>query len=160
MSDAKAAKGLDLFELLAAISKGDANYYKRLPDYQKKGFSPFLTYQWLLGNGVGDHTLLLNLANPYIFKLNKHPELLYMLLVACSQFASGRFTWTQYAKARPSYDFLNTVVARSFDCSMREAQMILPDLTDSDIIIFANELGLQTDEMKQLNEQLTKRKKQ
>lgn len=151
-------KGLDIFEVLNAISRGDTQYYSKLSDHQKKSFSPFLIYQWLLGNSLGNHTIMLNFANRYIFPLHRHPELLYKLLVTCSQLSSGRFSWTQYAKSKPSSTALNSVVAKAFGVSHREAEMFLPYLDDSDVVIYANELGLQNDEIKTINDQLSKRR--
>lgn len=82
----------DLFEALTALDKKDYGYYSRLTEEQKRKFVPFMLVQWLSavkGNSELQQYYLSSTdyhANKYLFNENvqKHPELVWMMLCAAS----------------------------------------------------------------------------
>ncbi len=149
------SKGLDIFVVLNAITRKDVNFFRQLPEHQKKKFSPFLTYQWMFGQPMGDHVIMLNEINQYIFPLRDKPELLYHLLIVANEFApSTRFNWVKFAKNKPKEDAVLGVIAKACGCSVREAALYRSAFADSEIIIMAHELGYQPDEIKDVTAQL------
>src|SRR5688572_7896274 len=72
----------DLFKALGSINKKDINYYKNLSEEEAKGLFPLVLMRWMTGTDDERQVVCLNeFANPYVFSLFRHKQLLANLLV-------------------------------------------------------------------------------
>lgn len=82
------AEEIPLFDMLNAIDRKDKGFYDRLPEEQRKKFSPWMALQWASsGTDFVDGAHLLIATNGYLNKdfalLSKHPKLFWLLLSMC-----------------------------------------------------------------------------
>ena len=81
------APKIQLKSMLAAIDRGDKNFYKNLSPEQKKEFSPWLAMRWASsckGDYAEHYMLMVNdIVNVNFSDLNAHPELQWKLLAVC-----------------------------------------------------------------------------
>lgn len=156
---AKQERKLDIFRVLSHINKKDIHFYSSLTDEEQKGFAPLVVQRWLSGTKDPGQIIFLNeLVNPFIFNIQKHKELLYQLMTICTR---GQFTKYNYPKQKSKKSSLMpttlSVVKRWFNYSSADAYEVLPLLSDDDILIQANELGLQKEEIAKIKRELKTR---
>jgi len=147
---------LDIFECLSQISKKNIHYYDNLSDEQKKGFLSLIISRWVYGTPHELQILLLNqVVNPYLFSLNKHPSLIYKLLTTTSVRPNTVYRWK--AKQQDiKFPLSINVISKYYGISKREAILHLPNYTAPDILTMCADIGLQTDELKNLKIELKK----
>lgn len=145
---------LDIFKLLAAIDKGDYHYYDKLSDEEKKDFSPLVVMRWMSGTDDPRQTIFLNeLANPIVYSLNKHPGLMYKLLVCSSSKVQHRYKWVGNKKGSTKPKSLE-VIKKYYGYSTRAAEDVRSLLSAAAIIEMAEELAYQKDEITKLKAEL------
>lgn len=149
-------KRADIFGFLSKVNNKDRTCYSSLPEEERKTLAPLVIQRWLTGTSDAQQIYLLNeIVNPLIFDLNKHPDLLFQLMVACSSGTRRRYAWKK-AKSKKTTSMPTTVhvVSELFGYSKAEALEVIPILSDNDILDIANEVGTQPDELKKLKKEL------
>ncbi len=138
---------IDVFEILKQIDKRDVTYFKSLTDDQKKQVVPLLLMRWI-SSGTPMQTQLVNaIINPLIFKLYKHPELLYKLLVTCSDGKSRRYNWVKKKSKDKSSPVTIEVISEYYRCSKSDAMRFKKNLEMGDVIDMADSLGYDKDKI-------------
>lgn len=138
----------DIFPLLGRLNKNDLSAFDDLPPHDKQQASPFMAMKFMSGCSDKAQIVLLNeMVNTYIFS-SSNKQLLFKLL-ACS--ASGGVRNVRWpGQIRDVKNPLIEVIARYFDCSNREAKLMVQNYSQSDIFQMAEELGYSDDEIKKL----------
>ena len=146
---------LDIFKVLGDLSTGDHLTYRKLSDDEKKGFAPLVIMRWMTGTSDAGQIIAINTyANKAIFPLGKHPELLAMLLASCStQKRARRYNWLGL-KSSKKKKLAHQVVMEYFDYSSREMARISSLPPDEEILMMAESLGWQKDEITKLKKEL------
>jgi muramidase (phage lysozyme) len=146
---------LDIFEVLNNISSNNFEYLNTLTDDQLKEFRPFLIQQWLKGATTNKdyHILLTNeFCNQYIFKLSKHPKLLYKLFCV----ANG-FNAKTYYKFRTKYEdkkpLSNLIISTIYAYSKQHTHDVINLFSKNDIIDMATQLGYNKDQVKKVKKE-------
>lgn len=155
-------KRLDIFGLLRNIDKQNIEYYSALSDDEKKAFAPVVLMQWMFclknpSENPLQRILLNEVVNPYIFKLYKHPELLYYLMCVCAPGYQQQYKWKKPNVTESKFPRSLEIVKRVYGYSTKLAEQSMPVLTNEDILQFAIDLGTDADEMKKLKQELKKR---
>jgi len=149
---------LDIFKLLDKISTKDWKYYRNLGDDEKKEISPYVLMRWLSGTRDPRQVVLLSVAvNPFAYTLQKHKELLLQLMTVATSGRRQRYRWTKLAPRKKSNNKLVDLVKHYFSYSSKEAEEVLPLLDDDTLLAYAEQLGYQIEEIKQLKRDLKKR---
>jgi hypothetical protein len=153
------ARKLNIFEVLESINQKDVGLYKSWTEEEAKQFVPLVTMRWMTGTDDARQIVLLNeFANPYVFSLYKHKELLTNLFVACSSGNSQRYTWMKgSSKATTGMPNIVSVVREYFGYSTKEAVQSIPLLKDEDILSYAEQLARQSDEISKIKKELKAR---
>jgi hypothetical protein len=147
----------NIFDLLRNVDRGDYSQWSKMSEVQKKEFSPLLTMKWMSGtNDIRQIIFLNTLANPMVFPLSKHPELLMKLLTVCSSKCGQKYVFPKGAKSVASSKAL-TVVKEYFEYSTRAAKESMALLSNEQIVEMAVELGYQKDELTALKNELKTR---
>ena len=138
----------DLFGTLKLINTSTLGVYETIPDEDKSKASPFLIMKYL--SGVSDRRQVVMLAqyvNPIIFTC-QDKGFLFDVMAASTSGRQTNVKWPGVMKTAASkYD---AVVARFFDCSIREAKTMTEFYTKEEIIQMAEDLGMDDDEIKKL----------
>lgn len=149
---------LNIFEVLQKIDEGDKDYLRRLPEHHQKQFVPFVTMQWLnCTDDLGQKVLLNEVVNKRIFKLHKHPELLYQLMVSIGDGRKKFYKWKKPPTKQYKFPKAVKVVKEATGYSTERANDSLKVLSNDVIVGFAMELGYQKDQLKELQKELSKR---
>lgn len=139
---------LDIFKLLSDIDRGNLDLWETLSEEEQKGFAPLIVMRWMSGYNDARQIIYLNeLVNPVVFVLGKHPKLLMLLLTICSSKQPRRYSWLKQSGNKKTNKVSNKLIMDYYSCSNKEAENYLKILTDEDIIIIAENLGVQKDEM-------------
>ena len=154
-----AAKRVEIFKLLGGLSKKSTTFYDNLSDEEKRQVAPLVVQRWLSGTDNARQVFFLNeLVNPFVFSLYKHPDLLIKLMTICTP---GRFQKHQWKKAltkkKSNTPNAVRVIRETFGYNTLDAIEALPLLTNADILAYAEDLGLQPDEIRKLKAELKKR---
>ena len=147
---------LNIFQVLARFNKKNRNVYTDLSDEERKGFHPLVIMRWLSGTSYRLQVMMLNeYVNPYVFSLNKHPELLSNLMVTSSSGTGGRVKWIKQSAKRPSKtpNVVN-VVSQFYGYNKADAQAALPLLNSEQIMQYAEHLGIQPTDIKLIKKEL------
>lgn len=127
----------DLFGFLNKVNRGDFDAVDKLETDEVKKLSPLVMQMWMHGaeTNTAEHVILTDTyCNPYIFKLHKHPRLLLKLIVhANSGMGNTRYKFVKSVTREEGV--LNKMIARHYDCSVREAKEIKNMLSEDDIAI-------------------------
>ena len=94
-------RNLDIFEVFKNIDKANIQFYSSLDEESKKSFHPIVVQRWL--SSIDSKTSLNNintLLNNKVFQLHNHPDLLYKLMIACTNQANNNYYWIKkYSKS-------------------------------------------------------------
>lgn len=152
---------LDIFKVLAKLSKKDRVFFSSLSEEEEKTLAPLVLMRWLTGTRNAQQIFFLNeLVNPFVFTLAKHKELLIDLMMVCTSGSSQRYYWNKTKGKRTSSMPLTIAVVREyFTYSSIEAGEALPLLDDDAVINCAEQLGRQPDELKQIKKELKNRER-
>ena len=150
---------LDIFQVLDHISRKDTKYYRNLTEEEQKAFMPLVVMRWLSGTSSGRQVYFINeLVNPSVFTNHQHKELLYYLLTICAPGEKRRYFWNKtLSKKSTSCPTTVSVIREYFGYSTTEALEALPLLTDIDILLYAENLGRQKDDVTKIKKELRSR---
>lgn len=146
---------LDIFHLLGQIDKKDTLFYSKLTDEQRKAYSPLVSMRWMSGTSDERQINYLNeLVNRYVFHIGDHKELLFKLQCAASSGTSRRYNWMAAKTGGTKKNKGLDIVMAYYDYGVREAKSVMPLLSNDDIILMAEELGYQKEELAKLKKEL------
>ena len=148
---------LDIFSLLGRINnKNSGDIYFALTAEERKGFAPLVVMQWLSGSNDEQQILKLNdNVNKYVFSLGKHPHLLMKLLQTASLGRQVRATWIPTKTTSKKNTLRDQVLAEYFDYSAAEIAALIVLPSSEEIVLMAEELGWQNEDVKKLKKELT-----
>ena len=151
-----ADRKLDVFELLNKLDRKNYEIWDTLSADQKKEFSPLVTMRWMAGMTDPFQLFMLNeVLNPTVFELPKHKELLLKLLATCSNGNAKRYSWVNHKVAvikKPKKSI--ELIAEHYRLSHVEAEDTIKLFSNDEILELAKEMGLQKDELKDLQAEL------
>ena len=161
MTQSKAkAHTLDIFAVLNRINAKDFDAFKNWSEEEQKAFQPFVAMKWMLGTDNSRIVTRLNTrANPYMFSLGNHKELLYKLLCATTDGKSRRYSWMKMASKAPSANATLEVIKDYYGYSTRHAKDALPLLTKDEVLEMAQYLGRESDVMTKIKNEYKARDK-
>ena len=145
---------LDIFHLLGQIDKKDTLFYSKLTDEQRKAYSPLVSMRWMSGTSDERQIIYLNeLVNRFVFNMGDHKELLFKLQCAASSGTPRRYNWmaakTSGGKKNKGLD----IVMQYYDYGVREGKAAMALLGSEDILLMAEELGYQKEELAKLKKE-------
>lgn len=149
----------DIFKILERLSVKDKAFFDNMSEDDFKALQPLVLMRWLSGTSDTRQIFFLNeIANPMVFPLTKHKELLIDLLMICSSGKTKRYFWNKAKNnKKTSMPYTIEVIKQYFGYSTLEASLALPNLKDDDILGYAAYLGYQTNEIKALTKELKTR---
>lgn len=152
---------LDIFDTLKKISVKDREFYPALSDEERKDVVPLVTMRWLSGTRDARQIYFLNeLVNPFVFNMTKHKGLLVSLMMTCTSGSSKKYYWNKAkSKGGSKTPAIASVVKEYFTYSSSEAEDVLMVLSDDDILLYAEQLGRQPDEIKAIKKELKGRER-
>lgn len=156
------AKGyaLDIFRVLDHINARDYSAYTNWTDSEQKAFQPYVAMKWMLGTDNKRTLLRLNArANLYMFCLGQHKQLLHMLLCACTNGKSQRYSWIKTSNKQSSMSTTLEVVQEFYHYSERHAKQVLSMLSKDEVLDMAQWLGRQSDELTKIKNEFKSRDK-
>ena len=144
------AHKLDIFKLLGSLNSNTSrDIFEDLSVEERRGFAPLVVMRWMSGTSDERQIMLLNeFANPNIFALAKHPQLLMQLLHASSTKSGRRNQWLGIKGVKKQGESLK-VLCEYFDISVREAKLLIMPAID-ELLEMAGELGWQPEDIKKL----------
>lgn len=148
----------NIFEVLEAIDKKDESFFDNLTEAQKKDLSPYMLTKWLQGTTDASQIYFLNqFVNHSLFTIQNHKDFLIQLMTICTDGKKKRYKW-QKPKKGNNFSKSISVIKEYFKYNEREAKEALPLLSARDILTYAEYLGRQEDDIKQLRKELEQRK--
>ena len=148
------AEKLDIFAILAALDKKDVDFYANLSAEEQKQIQPFVLMRWLSGTYNKRQIILLNqLVNPYLFVSSFPKEVLWYLLTICTSGKSQRYFWNKPQLGKSTAPIATKVIQQYFGYNRSDASDALKLLTSDDVIMMAEELGWQEDEVNKIRKE-------
>jgi hypothetical protein len=146
---------INIFDLLKKIDIKDIHYYNSLDDAQKKGFVPVVIMQWLMCCEDDLQRIMVNeYVNKYVFKLYKHPELLYQLMVCCTTGNPKFYKWNKNNNASTKFPKSIKIIKDHLQISTKRAIADFHLIPNEEILMLACDLGYQKDDFKDLQNEL------
>jgi len=151
-----------IFDILARIDAKDKNFYDDLSESVQKAEHPLVLMKWMAGTTDPMKTTMLNeVVNPYAFNLHRHKPLVMKLLTICADGHRTRYKWTKLKKGKTTkYPTLTDIVKRVFDYSTQKAVDVIPLLSDDQLLEYADHLGFQKDEIRNVKKEIKQRNNQ
>lgn len=155
MSKPAAKHKTDIFAILGNLNKKNEAYYSELPDDQQKAIQPLLLQRWMSGTSDARQVFLLNeVANPFVFSLYKHKELLWHLLTVCAPGKFAKYQWMSQKGAGSVNKPVSTeVVMKYYGYNTRHAKDAVELLSADQILELAQHLGYQPEEIAKLKKE-------
>ncbi len=145
---------LDIFDTLKHIDKRDIAYFDGLSPELQKSFAPVMFMRWFSSGNAMQTRVTNAILNPMVFRMYKHPSLLYRLMVACSDGKQKRYAWIKKkSKNKTAPTVVNTISAY-YECSKKDAERYRKMLKPEDVLEMADELGYDKDVVKKLKAEL------
>lgn len=132
----------NIFEILKRIDGGDYKYIDSLADDDIKKISSFLLLKWMGFSSNKNKVQALALgANQYLFKLHRHPKLMYKLLVASSGGVAEFYQWIKRAEDTVKRPETVKILKDYYNISSDEAHELSILMNFSSMEAIINELG-------------------
>jgi hypothetical protein len=153
MGDTKKYK-LDIFLVLNQLNKKNYEFYSNLEEEERKGFIPLVTTRWQSGTSDPAQIVMLSeFVNPFIFTLNKHPDLLYKLMTICTV-KPQKYKWMKVKSTSHKHKHSIKVICNHYGYSTQQANEVYSLLSNDTILQFAEQQGLQKDEIQKVKSEL------
>jgi len=150
-----AERKLDIFRVLSEIDKKNTNFYDSLSEEEQKAFLPLIVGRWLSGTFNKQQVFLINeVVNPFIFSLYKHPKLLFYLMILCTNGKQQRYVWNKALARTPTHPLSIKVIQQYFGYNKKDAEQVINVLPPEDLILFAEEMGWQDDDLNKTRKEL------
>lgn len=123
-----------------------------LSDSEKKQLAPYVIMKWLAGCDNMLQIILLNeLVNPFVFQLQKHRDLLFMLLSTTTNGKKKRYQWRKNKSESTAPEKIKIeLLTKYHGYSTREAKDVINLLSVEDYLKMADHLSYQNDEIKKI----------
>jgi hypothetical protein len=142
----------DLFAGLAALSKGDKDWYDNLSLEGQKAAAPFVMMRWMCGTSDGAQIVRINsLVNTQVFNGVSSKSTLFKLLAIAATGKSSRYSWLKGPGSKAKKLSLE-VLKQYYECSTREA--ITYKVDAETLLEMAEELGWDKEELTKLTKEL------
>jgi transcriptional regulatory protein LevR len=150
---------LNIFDVLSKISKKNSDFYDDLSIDEQKSVQPLVLLRWLTGIKSARQIMFLNeFVNPRVFSLTKHKKLLIQLMTICTSGTATKYTWKKAISKKGSKSPKSIAVIQDiFKYNSRHATDALPLLSTEDILQFAEQLGRQPPEIRDIKKELKNR---
>lgn len=143
----------NLFKCLGELSKKDYLFLEKLSLEDKKEVQPFIIARWLTGTSDENQLLRLNeYVNPYLFSLGSEKSLQIKLLASGCTGKNKFYNWIKAPGVKKSSKLRTNVLKEFYNSSTREVQFY--DIKNEDIIKYAEELGWDEIQIKNLKKEL------
>jgi hypothetical protein len=140
---------LDIFEILKNIDNFDLEFFSNLTEEQRKSIQPLTIMRWLSGTKDTKQINRINsILNPFVFSLYKEKELLIRLLLCCST-SKKTYFWNKRIKQDRSSIRCN-IIQDYYNCTYKEALLYEKNISHDDLMLMAEELGLDSEQIKKL----------
>ncbi len=147
-------KKLDIFAILAALDRKDVDFYSNLTPAEQKTIQPFVLMRWLTGTYNKRQVFLINeLINPYVFSMNDHKDLLWKMLTMCTTGKPQRYVWNKPGARGSASPTAIKIIQQYFGYNSRDSAQTLKLLSHDDVILMAEELGWQDDEINKVRKE-------
>ena len=140
---------LDIFETLKEVDNRNIHFFDALDADQKKSFAPVVFMRWL-SSSSSQLELVNAVLNPMVFRMHKHPALMYKLMTVCSDGKSKRYGWVKKKGKDKSAPKTTAAISQYYDCSKKDASRYKTRLTVDDVLEMAEELGYTSDDIKKI----------
>ena len=145
---------LDIFAVLAALDRKDVEFFTNLTPDEQKSIQPFVLMRWLTGTYNKRQVFLINeIVNPYVFNMNNDKELLWKLLTICTTGKPQRYVWNKPGLKGSNNPTATKVVQQYFGYNSVDAAKSVKLLAHDDIVMMAEELGWQDEELNKLKKE-------
>lgn len=137
----------DIFPFLAKLNRGDFLAYQKLDSDDQKQVSAFTCMGFLSGTTDRLQVVLLNqFVNTYVFTLPK--EQLFLLMGISTSGRVGSVKWP--GQLKNSNTGALKVISEFYECSSREALLMVQNFTQDEVVAMAEQLGYAEDDLKKL----------
>lgn len=133
---------LDIFKLLSSVDEGDISFYPNLDEEEAKQFAPVVAMRWASGTSSKRQIIKLNhFLNPAVFNLYAHKQLLFNLMIVCSDGKQKSYKWIKKASKLGNRPATVNVLATYYECSLTRAREYEKLLSLEDVLHIAGLLG-------------------
>lgn len=145
---------LNLFDVIKRVQKNDIAYIRNLNEEDIKSVPPVLLLKWLGNSNISSQIKCLNfVANKVIFKLYKHPKLLYNILVSSVNKNSERIKWNK-RPSKKSCTNLEILISEYYNCTISQARDRLLILNKNEILDILEMCGKDKEFIKKVKKEL------
>ncbi len=143
-----------LFDLLKILDENDLEAFEKFPPEEKKKMAPLVIMRWLTGCKNKEQIFAINsFTNPLIFKLYKHPNLLFKTMMVSST-GPKRYSWIAKKTKVYKYPKMLEVMSKAFSCSLRESNDILGRITGQEVMELAMSHGYDVEFLDSLKKEI------
>lgn len=144
----------NIFDFFKLLDNCDLSKLSQLSEAEKKKLSPVVLIKWLASTPDKEHLLNLNaIVNPLIFGLYKHQDLLFKLMMACSNSKYKKYKWIKTGNINSKHDNILSVISQYYNCSKTEADSYYKTLNNSDILEMCSELNLDITQIEKIKKE-------
>lgn len=142
----------DLFAGLAALSKGDKDWFDNLSPEGQKAAAPFVMMRWMCGTSDAEQIVRINtLVNTQVFNGVSSKSQLFKLLAIAATGRSSRYSWLKGPGSK-SKKMSIEVIKAYYDCSTREA--VTYTIDSASLVEMAEALGYSKEDITKLTKEL------
>lgn len=144
----------DIFNILGKLSMKKREFSAD----EIKAIQPVVVSRWLTGTNNERQIYLINsFANRYCFSLQHHKELLINLMTIASPGKFSKYNWWKRSATSTKTKLSEAVVAAYYNYPLRRASEAANMLDDETIIGYAEEMGYQKEQLRDLKKELKAR---
>ena len=144
----------DIFNILGRLSMKKREF----SEDEIKAIQPVVVSRWLTGTNNEAQIVFINMfANRYCFSLQHHKELLINLMTLASPGKFSKYNWLKRSATTTKTKLSSTVVASYYNYPLRRATEAANMLDDETIIGYAEEMGYQKEQIRDLKKELKTR---
>lgn len=144
----------NIFDILGKLSQKKRDF----SDEEIKAFQPMVIQRWLSGTQNERQVYLINsFANRYCWSLANHKELLINLMTIASPGRMYKYQWLRRDVKSSKTKLSEVVVAKYYNYPLRRAAEAVSMLENDVILGYAEELGYQKEQIRDLKKELKAR---